>query len=160
MKKTANPILVLVTISLFFFASSCLEINVFEKNEAIPSHQWDSAFKPTIDFDITDTTASYNIFLVLRHTDAYNFNNIWVSITSKAPGDSAAVSQRFDLPLASQNQWTGSGMDDIFEHRILLYNEPKRFPRSGRYNVTIQQVMRENPLQHVLNVGLRVEKAK
>ncbi len=145
-------------LSSFFLLPSCTEVGVFEKNILIPGHKWDSAFKPFIDFEITDTSSQYNIFLVVRHTDAYNFNNIWVRIYSKSPGDSMAAVQQFDLPLASQNQWTGTGMDDIFEHRLMLYNKPVKFKHSGSYSVTIEQVMRENPLQYVMNVGLRVEK--
>jgi len=150
--------LAFLLISFYGLFSSCTQVGVFEKNLMIPGHKWDSAFKPSIEFEIADTNSFYNIFLVVRHTDAYNFNNIWVKIRSKSPGDSIAVDQRFDLPLASQNQWTGTGMDDIFEHRLLLYNNPVKFKQPGTYKVTIEQVMRENPLQHVMNIGLRVEK--
>lgn len=79
---------------------------------------------------------------------------------SVAPGDSNSTSQQFDLPLASQTGWTGTGMDDIFEHRILLYKQPVKFRRQGDYTVTLEQVMRENPLEEILNVGIRLEKVK
>lgn len=140
--------------------SSCLKTDLFEKNVAIPSHAWDYSFKPSVSFDIIDTTSSYNIFLVVRHTDAFRYNNLWVKIRSSAPGDSASISQQFDLPLASQNKWTATGMDDVFEHRILLYRRPVKFSRSGNYSVTMEHVMRENPLEYVMNVGLRLEKVQ
>jgi gliding motility-associated lipoprotein GldH len=144
--------------SLLLF--SCLRTDLFEKNIALPSHKWDFAFKPTIDFSITDTLSSYNIFLVLRHTDAYHFNNLWVKIKSIAPGDTSSATQQFDLPLATDKGWTGTGMDDIFEHRILLYQNPVKFRKQGIYSVTLEQVMRENPLEEVLNIGVRLEKVK
>ena len=151
-----------VFILLFLFAGffACETINLFEKNVPVPGQAWNSSFKPEISFDITDTTAFYNIYFVIRHTDAYGFNNIWVNATSIAPGDSASITERFDFSLASQDRWTGSAMDDIYEHRILLYKQPVKFRRSGIYKVKFEQVMRENPLKHVLNVGLRVEKVK
>jgi gliding motility-associated lipoprotein GldH len=155
LKKSAFIILSLVS---GFFA--CETINLFEKNVSVPGQAWNSNFKPEISFDITDTTAFYNIYFVIRHTDAYGFNNIWVNATSIAPGDSANHTERFDFSLASQDRWTGSAMDDIYEHRILLYKQPVKFRRSGLYKVKFEQVMRENPLKHVLNVGLRVEKVK
>ena len=133
---------------------------MFEKNVAIPGHAWSHSFTPVIGFNITDTASSYHIFIVLRHTDAYRYNNIWVRLKSTAPGDSAATAQQFDLPLARQDRWTGTGMDDLFEHRILLYRRPVRFSRPGSYSVSLQQVMRDDPLQHVMNVGLRLEKVK
>jgi hypothetical protein len=50
-------------------------------------------------------------------------------------------------------------MDDIFDHRILLYKEPVRFSKPGTYTVRFRQDMRTDPLEHVLNAGLRLEKA-
>jgi len=140
--------------------TSCIKSDLFEKNTPIPGQAWEYSFKPTIVFDITDTVSSYNIFIVVRHTDAFRYNNLWIRIKSSAPGDSATTTQQFDLPLATQNRWTGTGMDDIYEHRILLYRRPVKFFRSGQYKVSIEQVMRENPLPNILNVGLRLEKVK
>ena len=68
---------------------------------------------------------------------------------------------RYDLQLANnENGWLASGMDDIYEHRISLTpgNENFYFRRKGDYTFTVEQIMREDPLEHVLNVGLRIEK--
>jgi len=139
---------------------SCARTDLFEKNVSLPSRRWENSFKPVITFNITDTLSAYNIFLVVRHTDAYHFNNLWVKMKSTAPGDTASSSQQFDLPLASTSGWTGTGMDDIFEHRILLYRRPVKFRMQGNYSVTLEQVMRENPLEEIMNVGIRLEKVK
>ena len=51
-------------------------------------------------------------------------------------------------------------MDDIYEHRIALApaDQDLYFRRSGDYTFQVEQIMREDPLQHVMNVGIRVEK--
>ncbi|HMH22619.1 MAG TPA: gliding motility lipoprotein GldH, partial [Puia sp.] len=100
------------------------------------------------------------IYLVLRHSDAYNYNNIWVKGTVQEPGDTVLKSQRYDLVLATNEKgWLGSGMDDIYEHRVLVQPGTK-FRKPGTYSFMLEQVMREDPLKHVLNVGVRVEKAQ
>jgi gliding motility-associated lipoprotein GldH len=137
---------------------SCLQTGLFEKHVTLKDHAWSSNYTPNISFDITDTASAYNIFFVVRHTDAFAFNNLWVRIKSKSPGDSAFSSQQFDLPLATQNKWTGTGMDDIFEHRILLFRRPVKFSRPGQYQFVLEHIMRENPLREVMNVGIRLEK--
>ena len=77
----------------------------------------------------------------------------------KQPGDSALRSERYDLLLATNEKgWLGSGMDDIFEHRVQIQQETK-FSRPGTYSFTLEQIMREDPLKHVLDVGVRIEKA-
>lgn len=113
-----------------------------------------------VTFSITDTVSSYNLFVVLRHSDAYNYSNIWMNLFTQAPGDSIKK-QLLNLPLADNKQgWLGSGMDDIFEQRIPINTGPVRFPRSGDYRFSFEQIMREDPLEHVLNVGLRLEKVQ
>ncbi len=49
-------------------------------------------------------------------------------------------------------------MDDIFEVRKNITPGPVPFKKAGIYTFTIGQIMRENPLLHILNVGIRVEK--
>lgn len=152
---------------LFLFVAGCLQStscsvpsDVFEKDLAIPGQEWHSGWQPTFSFDISreDTANRYNVYLVLRHTDAYNYNNLWIRGSVRQPGDTTTRSQRYDLSLAdNQKGWTGSGMDDIYEHRIEIQHSTK-FDRPGTYSFTLEQIMREDPLKHVLNIGVRIEK--
>ena len=133
---------------------------VFEKDIALPDQQWTSNFRPTISFDIkdADTSYPYNIYLVLRHTDAYNYNNIWIRGTFRREGDTAQRTERYDLMLATNEKgWLGSGMDDIYEHRVQI-KQDIWFKHPGVYTFTLEQIMREDPLKHILNVGVRIEK--
>lgn len=146
--------------AFFFLLISCTKINVFEKNVAIKNHSWQSNVKPEIIFNIEDTASLYNLYIVLRHSDAYGYNNIWIRCTAVTPGDSTKNSRDYNLPLANnENGWTGSGMDDIFEHRVLIQPNTK-FSRTGNYKFVLEQIMREDPLEHVFNVGMRVQKTK
>ena len=142
------------------FVTSCETIGVFEKNVSIPNHEWNTAFKPEIAFEINDTTSFYNIYVVLRHTDAYRYKNIWMNVYTQVPGDTLRK-QRLDLLLAADDKgWLGSGMDDVFEHRIRITSEPQKLSKPGMYVFRLEQIMREDPLQHVMNAGIRVEKVK
>ena len=85
---------------------------------------------------------------------------MWIKLKSQLPGDSVARTERFDIPLAANSRWLGSGMDDIFDHRVLLYKDPVRFIKPGNYTIQINHDMRIEPLSHVFNVGLRLEKLK
>ncbi|MEO6914501.1 MAG: gliding motility lipoprotein GldH [Chitinophagaceae bacterium] len=142
----------------FFFLAACSNINVFEKNIALEKQEWAGSVKPQVEFKITDTAALYNLFIVIRHSDAYGFNNIWVRCSVKGPEDTAAKSQQYNLPLANNQQgWYGSSMDDITEARILIQPDTK-FTRAGSYFFTLEQTMRQDPLRHILNAGVRIEK--
>jgi len=141
---------------LLIGAASCTAIDLYEKNVSIPNHKWSSSFKPEFTFTLKDSTAAYEVFLILRHTEKYNFNNIWINIYSQPPGDTVHK-VRYELPLATNEKgWLGTGMDDIYEYRLPL-SEAETL-KAGTYKFSIEQIMREDPLENVLNVGLRVEK--
>jgi gliding motility-associated lipoprotein GldH len=138
--------------------STCTTVDLYEKNVTIPGHKWSSAFQPEFTFTIKDTTVPYQLFLVLRHTDKYNYRNIYVNLYTRQPGIDTTSKIRFDLTLATDEKgWLATGMDDIYEHRLTL-TAPGYFKRSGTYTYTVEQIMREDPLENIMNVGLRIEK--
>ena len=153
--KKFSIICIIASISII---SCSTPTGVFEKNIAIPKQEWQSSFKPEISFRISDTASRYNIFFVIRHADAYDFNNIWIRATVSEPGENTWKSQEYDLTLATNEKgWIGSAMDDIYESRVLIQPQTK-FRKTGDYHFTLEQIMREDPLKHVLDVGIRIEK--
>lgn len=142
-------------------AVSCKKLDVFEKNVSIPNYEWKYSFVPAFDFEITDTAAQYNIRVVLRHTDAYRYNNIWLNVTGTLQKDTLVKMPHIELPLGSDDTgWEGTGMNDIWEVRKAITRGPVQFKKTGLYHFTIAQVMREDPLLNVMSVGLRVEKVR
>ena len=135
--------------------TTCTTIDLYEKNVTIEGFKWKSSYKPEFTFVIKDTTARYQLFLILRHTEKYNYNNIWINLYSQPPGDTLHKAS-FELQLATNEKWLGTGMDDIYEHRIKL-TDPQ-YLKAGIYHFTVEQIMREDPLDNVMNVGIRVEK--
>ncbi len=148
----------IIIIIAVFVVASCNTIDVYEQTKTFPQHSWSSKEKPTFSFEIKDTTSLYNVFFVIRHEDAYNYNNIWVVLKMKGPADSLTIRREFILG-NNQHGWLGSGMDDIIEHRV-PFNSKAAALTKGKYTFTIQQDMREDPLDHILCAGIRVEKAK
>jgi hypothetical protein len=49
-------------------------------------------------------------------------------------------------------------MDDIYEHRQPLTGKVRL--KAGTYKLILENIMREDPLQHVLNAGIRIEKVQ
>jgi len=136
---------------------SCNTIDVFEKFESFPKNEWHVSKQPTFSFEVKDTTSLYHIYFVIRHTDAYKYNNIWVNITTQSPNGTKQT-QLVNIKLADNaNGWLGAGMDDIFDSRIKITKAPVSL-KAGLYQYTIAQAMRDEPLAAVLSAGIRVEK--
>jgi gliding motility-associated lipoprotein GldH len=147
----------MVAIAAQIIVYSCTTVDLYEKSVTIPGHAWESSFRPSFDFTIKDTNSLYQLFLVLRHNEKYSFSNIYVNVYAKVPGEDTTIKIQKDLQLATNEKgWLATGMDDIYDHRLEL-GRPQAL-RAGDYTFTVEQIMRENPLLNVLNVGIRVEK--
>jgi gliding motility-associated lipoprotein GldH len=146
---------------VFFMISACTwTTGVFEKNLDFRGLEWPASIKPDISFEITDTVSAYNVYIVIRHTDAYHFNNMYVRATVQEPGETKGRTGDYDLQLATNGKgWIGTAMDDIYDARLLIQPNT-RFRKTGTYHIVLEQLMREDPLQNVLSAGLRLEKVQ
>ena len=139
--------------------SSCNTLDLYEKSAAFTKHEWKTTDKPSFDFSITDTVSLYNIYVVIRHDDAYHYNNLWLNITTQSP-NGTPENQQLELTLANNTKgWLGMGIDDVYDHRLRITNTPIKL-KKGNYHFTLQHTMREDPLPYVLSVGIRVEKVQ
>lgn len=167
-RRSSVLCLQLVACSLWIL-SSCNSIDLYERVEPIPAHQWQSKYKPQFTFQIKDTTVPYQIYILLRHNNQYRYNNIWMNLWAKSPADTLQKLS-LELPLANKEGWLGTGMDDVFEHRIQVGGEAAKFSflqpvadgfvftKPGEYTFSLEQIMRDDPLLNVMDVGLRLEK--
>ena len=156
--KSAIHFFLFVLTGFSFF--SCNTIDLFERAESVPKQEWRSSYKPSFSFVIKDTVSTYLVYIILRHTDKYNYNNLWVNLNTVDP-DQKQTKVQYELPLANNNSgWLATAMDDIYEHRISLtpQNQGLSFKKPGTYTFTLEHIMREDPLEHVLDVGMRIEK--
>ena len=145
----------LLCISLFTY--SCTTVGLYERTAIMPKQQWQSTFHPTFTFTIQDTNSLYHIYITIRHTDMYAYNNIWINVGTASPNDSIKY-QALNLILANNTTgWFGTGMDDIFEHRVRITKTPMLL-KKGLYTFVLAPLMRVDPLPHILNIGIRLEK--
>jgi len=143
-------------LSLITAFTGCKQLALYERLQNIQQAAWNDQQIPSYTFDITDTTAAYNVYVVIRHTNQYPYRNIWLNVGLQQPGDTIRH-QPFELQLAATDSWLGTGMDDVYEHRASLFRQPVHFNKSGPVTFTLQQIMRQNPLPGVMQAGIRVE---
>lgn len=138
---------------------SCAPSGYYQKDYVIKDAAWTHDNKLTFDINITDTQSHYNSFLLLRHDDNFPTSNIWLKISvSNADDTTYAFEDRIELLMMdADGKPLGKSFGDIWEQKKLLGNLPP-FRKAGTYTVTIAHVMRSNPLEGVMNVGVQVEK--
>ncbi len=147
----------IVVFCLFLY--SCKQVELYERLKNIDKASWQKQQVADFNLDITDTISPYNVYVVIRHTNAYAYRNIWLNVGLQQAGDSMRY-QSFELELAAADKWLGTGMDDIYEHRALLFPKPVHFNKIGPVHFSLQHIMRQDPLPGLMQVGIRVEPVK
>lgn len=138
--------------------SSCDPGRVYDENKPIADNQW--YFKNSIPFDvqIADTNKLYNVYVNLRISADYKYSNIFMWLYTTNP-EKKTDQRRIEIRLADDGgKWLGSGLGDIYDYQFPVLQKVK-FPASGFYRFELEQNMRDDTLNYVKAVGVRVEEA-
>ena len=138
---------------------SCQDaVTIADTNVEFEKLNWSYSEKIRIPVKIEATDISYNLYLNLRHSAAYKYSNIFIIIHIIDP-DGKKFSERREFKLAlADGEWLGSGSGNMYSYQI-NFKENYKFPVKGTYIFELEQNMRDNPLDHVSDAGIRVEKA-
>lgn len=116
-------------------------------------------------FDIPplDTLQSYNVFLNLRNSHQYPYNNIYLIVGLEYPNGKQEVDTLQYRMAYPNGEWMGEGIGSLKES-LLWYKEDFRFLEEGNYKLSIQQAVRKNGevegeavLKGITDVGFRIE---
>ena len=102
--------------------------------------------------------ASHDLYIDLRHDATYPFSNIYLFVDFTFPNGKTNRDTLACELADAQGNWLGSGPGHVLDHRI-VWHDDARFPLQGPYSVRVVHAMREDPLQGVTDVGLRIEYA-
>lgn len=136
---------------------SCRQAGLYERLHNIPQGEWKSGDKVSFSLEVSDTVSAYNFYATIRHTNLYPYRNIWIRVGLTMPGADSATFQDFELPLADNEKWLGTGLNDVYDRRVKLFGFPQHFSKKGTVIFTLQQIMRDDPLPGVLQAGIRIE---
>ncbi len=142
--------------------TGCSDNLVFQSDVPIPGGAWSRDFKPEFAFDITDTVSEHDVYIDVRHTGDYPFNDLFLFVDLTGPNGRAARDTVECLLADPSGRWLGKGTGFIFSDRIqakVLYKLHNRFPATGRYTMRLEQAMRMEPLPAVIDVGVSVERS-
>lgn len=147
--------IVLMTMGLI----SCKDsVTVADTNFELDRQNWSYTEKIRIPVAIDEVDIPYNIYLNLRHTSNYKYSNIFLLIHIISP-EGKRITERREFKLAlPDGEWLGSGSGNMYSYQLLI-KDNYRFPVKGKYIFELEQNMRDNPLDHVTDAGIRVEKA-
>jgi gliding motility-associated lipoprotein GldH len=156
--RLKNSFFILLTVIIF---CSCDKERVFDEYKSVGS-AWHKDSIITFDLPILDSTKRYNLFINLRDNNNYQYNNLFLIVSTEKPNGYTKV-DTLEYQMASPDgTLLGDGFTDIKESK-LFYKEKVKF--RGKYKVSIKQAVRETGkvpgvelLEGITDVGLRIEK--
>ncbi len=156
MLKIIAPLLLVV---LFF---SCDSNTVVSESKPL-SGIWNK--DETIDFTIPqlDSLKKYHLFVNLRNTNDYRFNNIFLIVSMEFP-HGKIITDTLEYKMANPDgSWLGTGIGNIKENK-LWYKENVSFLETGEYKIRINHAVRNNGnvegvknLEGITDIGYSIE---
>lgn len=149
---------------LFFILLSslwaCDSSRIYDQNYDFEGRRWPAADEPAFEFEVTDTSAGYDLYTSVRNESTYpNANLYYEYMLTDSLGNvlEKKLLSRFLFDEKSGKPFGSTVLGDIFDHRFLIL-ENYRFEQPGRYTVRYMHKMRADTLSGILAVGLRVDR--
>ena len=152
----------LLFISVVVLFISCDKKRVFDDYKSV-GNAWSKNQVVTFDLPKLDTTKKYNLFVNLRTTEQYQFNNLFLIVKLEQP-DGLIKVDTLEYQMADlDGTMLGNGFSDIKESK-LFYKEGIQFKSSEKNKVHINQAVRQTGkvigvqnLEGITEVGFRIE---
>ena len=113
-----------------------------------------------------DTLKKYNLFLSIRNSNEYPYNNIFLIASMNFPHGKVITDTLEYRMAASDGTWLGTGIGSIKESK-LWYKENISFQETGNYVLRVSHAVRNNgevggvsQLKGILDIGYSIEEIK
>ena len=145
-------------LSLLFLG--CDSNRIYEEKVDLDKRIWPKQKEVKFNFEIADTTAQYNLYYILRYTNKYPYQNLYLQyyledstgrVLNKELNNVVLFNPVTGIP-------TGTGLGDILTLQKRFIDH-FTFPRPGLYGIGVEQFMRLDTLPEIITVGIRVERS-
>lgn len=144
---------------------SCDSNTVFSDTKAMDGH-WGAAETVVFTLPELDSLKKYNLFLNIRNTNEYKYNNLFLIVSMEFP-QGKTITDTLEYRMANPDgSWMGHGIGNLKENK-LWYKENVQFVEEGSYRVNIGHAMRNNgsiegvsKLEGISDVGFSIEASK
>ena len=136
-------------ILLFFLAVgffSCQNENKKEVYHSFNNNTWNTDSIVSFELDNIDTTSSHDLYLMVRHTTNFKFQNLFLFTNFENQQDT------LELFLSEKSgRWLGKGFGEIKELKIRI-KENVNFKENQDQIFSVEQAMRYEDLEKIINL--------
>ena len=149
----------LALLVLPFLLFSCDTSRVFEQNVPVAEGVWKSNEAVSFAAEIGEIGKIKNLYFNLRNDLTYTYSNLYVLSELTLPNGNTEKDTLEFILCDRSGKWLGNTSGGLVTHQI-LFQRKVRFPTPGTYNFKFMQVMRDEKLGGIKEIGLRIENAE
>ena len=151
--------IIFYAICLTAMLTSCDNSAIYHRFASIEKSAWHKDAAVEFAVPVTDTASLYNVIINIRNHNEYPYQNLYLFVYSTAPNGKTDGDTLNCILANNQGWWYGQGIGSTSTLPI-MYMPSVKFPEQGTYTFRIMQGMREDILEGISDIGLRVEKRK
>ena len=137
----------------------CAEQRFYEQSYELTNEEWYYEDVKDFTFVVQDTTARYDLMMSINHSTSYEYQNLYLKLTTVYP-DRESRTQELSVDFAdSQGRWYGDCNSKSCKVAVTLQRNAF-FNQTGSHTIKVVQHMRISPIQHVQAVTLSLDKHK
>ena len=136
-------------ILLFFLVVgfvSCQNENKKEVYHSFNNNTWNTDSIVSFELDNIDTTSSHDLYLMVRHTTNFKFQNLFLFTNFENQQDTLEL-----LLSEKSGRWLGKGFGEIKELKIRI-KENVNFKENQDQIFSVEQAMRYEDLEKIINL--------
>ena len=146
-----------ILVATLFLA--CSESPVIEKTFSVDGNSWDydDIFETSI--EVVDSSKTYRLVLEVDHSDEFAFQNVYAKVSTTLPSGKK-VEDPISLQLSDKyGRWYGKCGSGKCKANIII-REGFKFQHLGSYDFKIEQLSREDKLEGVSGLALKLFEIK
>ena len=136
-------------ILLFFLVVgfvSCQNENKKEVYHSFNNNTWNTDSIVSFELDNIDTTSSHDLYLMVRHTTNFKFQNLFLFTNFENQQDTLEL-----FMSEKSGRWLGKGFGEIKELKIRI-KENVNFKENQDQIFSVEQAMRYEDLEKIINL--------
>ena len=155
MNRLSNSLLCLLGACLTI---ACNEHTVYHSYQTLSIGEWNKSDTLSFHVPITDSTTTYRLFAEVRNRSEYPYHDLYLFISQNLQDSTVWSTDTLTINIAdSTGRWLGNGWGSIYQTDAFITSV--RALHTGNFTVRVMHGMKDEKLNGINDVGIRIEKA-
>lgn len=140
----------------FVVLTACNQKHIYNQYHSVDNNAWKSTDTVQFPFVIEDENSNYEYAISVRHSNDFEFSNLWLKVL--VTGNGIDTSFRYEIPLfKNDGKPFGKNSGSICTQTVPLKTNLPLY-KKGKYQISIIQLMRKDPLNGISDIGILIDK--